>query len=288
MGPPGDAPAWLISQPAPRLLYVGALGTRVDVAQARAVAEAYPGGSLTFVGWWANEAHFEPLLDLPNVSFVTRRPRSEITGAIAAADAYLILHVRNRLTEAMSPLKLFEYLAGGAPVAAVDLPPIAAVEEERVFLVPAGGDIVPATARALEAGRSSEQERRAFLEAQFLAAADRPDPGARARALEADHEHQYQQQHEDGESDHRDDAQSPHLAWRARVRRSRRRGRPSAVPAARRSGWCGAPTLSGGQRRCSTGGSSPLGGIGQLVRRRRPAVGQRLGHGPRLGARPAP
>jgi teichuronic acid biosynthesis glycosyltransferase TuaH len=162
--PPGDAPEWLLSQPGPRLLYVGALGGRVDVAQARAVAEAHPGGSLTFVGWWADQAHFEPLLDLPNVSFVVRRPRSEITGAIAAADACLIPHVRNRLTEAMSPLKLFEYLAGGAPVAAVDLPPIAAVEEERVFLAPAGGDILPALARALEAGRSSEQERRAFLQ----------------------------------------------------------------------------------------------------------------------------
>jgi teichuronic acid biosynthesis glycosyltransferase TuaH len=160
---PGDAPAWLLSQAAPRLLYVGALGTRVDVAQARAVAEAHPGGSLTFVGWWADEAHFEPLLDLPNVSFVTRRPRSEITGAIAAADACLIPHVRTRLTEAMSPLKLFEYLAGGAPVAAVDLPPIAAVEEKGVFLAPAGGDIVPAVARALAAGRASEAERRAFL-----------------------------------------------------------------------------------------------------------------------------
>jgi glycosyltransferase involved in cell wall biosynthesis len=161
--PPGDAPEWLLSQSAPRLLYVGALGTRVDVAQARAVAEAHPGGSLTFVGWWANQAHFEPLLDLPNVSFVTRRPRGETTGAIAAADACLIPHVRNRLTEAMSPLKLFEYLAGGAPVAAVDLPPIAAVEEKNVFLVPPEGDMVPAVARALAAGRVSEHERRAFL-----------------------------------------------------------------------------------------------------------------------------
>jgi hypothetical protein len=63
----------------------------------------------------------------------------------------------------MSPLKLFEYLAGGAPVAAVDLPPIAAVEEKGVFLAPAGGDILPAVARALAAGRASEAERRAFL-----------------------------------------------------------------------------------------------------------------------------
>jgi glycosyltransferase involved in cell wall biosynthesis len=160
---PESPPAWLLAQPSPRLLYVGSLGTRVDVAQARAIAEAYPGGSLTFAGCWDDRAHFEPLRDLPNVSFVIDRPRHEITAAIAAADACVIPHVRTRLTEAMSPLKLFEYLAGGAPVAAVDLPPIAAVEEERVFLAPAGGDIVPAVARALERGRASERERQAFL-----------------------------------------------------------------------------------------------------------------------------
>ena len=161
--PPGEAPAWLLSQAAPRLLYVGALGTRVDVDPG-ARGRGGPSRRITHLRrWWQDQAHFEPLLDLPNVSFVTRRPRSEIIGAIAAADACLIPHVRTRLTEAMSPLKLFEYLAGGAPVAAVDLPPIAAVEEKHVFLAPAGGDIVPAVARALEAGRASEAERRAFL-----------------------------------------------------------------------------------------------------------------------------
>ena len=50
--------------------------------------------------------------------------RAEVVGLVAAADACLIPHVRNGLTEAMSPLKLYEYLAGGAPVAALDLPPI--------------------------------------------------------------------------------------------------------------------------------------------------------------------
>lgn len=52
---------------------------------------------------------------------------------------------RQRLTEAMSPLKLYEYLAGGRPVAAVDLPPIAAVDG-RVALAPAGGELAPAVA----------------------------------------------------------------------------------------------------------------------------------------------
>ena len=64
----------------------------------------------------------------------------------------------------MSPLKLYEYLAGGRPVAATDLQPIrAAAEGDRVTLVQAGGDFPPAVRSALAAGPASEEQRRAFL-----------------------------------------------------------------------------------------------------------------------------
>jgi teichuronic acid biosynthesis glycosyltransferase TuaH len=159
---PGPAPAWFVARPRPRLLYVGSLGSRVDVWQAHSLAQAYPHGSLTFVGYWDEPGHFEPLRRLPNVSFETDVPRADITGVMAAADACLIPHVRNRLTEAMSPLKLYEYLAAGRPVAAVNLPPIAAVDG-RVTLVPAGGNLVPAVAEALRMGPAPEAERLDFV-----------------------------------------------------------------------------------------------------------------------------
>ena len=68
------------------------------------------------------------------------------------------------MTEAMSPLKLYEYLAGGAPVAAVALPGIAGVDP-RVELVEPGGDIGPAVERALARGRPPERERSEFISA---------------------------------------------------------------------------------------------------------------------------
>src|SRR5206468_2528417 len=117
----------------------GSLENRVDVRQLNELSARFAHGSIVLVGPVQNAAHFAVLRGLPNV--VIRdgiSPRSEVNGLIGAAEACLIPHVGNRLTEAMSPLKLYEYLAAGRPVAAVDLPPIAAVGG-RVALAPPGG-----------------------------------------------------------------------------------------------------------------------------------------------------
>jgi teichuronic acid biosynthesis glycosyltransferase TuaH len=157
------APDWFLAKPGPRLLYVGGLDGRVDRDQLLAVAEAFPHGSLTLVGPLLDPAHFERLKGIPNVEFRPLLPRSEAARLMGAADACLVPHVHNDLTVAMSPLKLYEYMAAGRPVAAVDLPPIRAVEG-RVALAPAGGDFVTAVERALAIGPAGEDERLAFVE----------------------------------------------------------------------------------------------------------------------------
>ena len=118
---------------------------------------------MVLVGPLQDEAHFSAISTHPNVSVRAGiAPRPEVVRLIGAADACLIPHVGNRLTEAMSPLKLYEYLAGGRPVAAVDLPPIAAVDG-RVALAPVGGELAPAVARALALGPATEAERLQFV-----------------------------------------------------------------------------------------------------------------------------
>ena len=159
---PGAPPQWFAALPSPRLLYTGALESRVDVEQAIGVARAFPEGSLTLVGPMYQPERFAPLEALPNVRIHPPVPRPEIPALVAAADACLIPHVRNALTEAMSPLKLYEYLAGGRPVAAVDLPPIRAAGG-RVALAPAGGDLAPAVREALALGPAGEDERLRFV-----------------------------------------------------------------------------------------------------------------------------
>lgn len=158
-------PAWFMELAAPRFVYAGSLDERIDVDQVVGIAKAFSAGSIVLAGSLLDEPHFEPLRELDNVHLVPWLPRTEITGVIAAADVCLVPHVRNSLTEAMSPLKVFEYLAAGRPVAAVDLPAIAQIDEPRLILAPVGGDLTAAAARALVLGPAGDPARLAFIEA---------------------------------------------------------------------------------------------------------------------------
>ena len=156
-------PDWMAGLPSPRLVYVGStLDQRIDWAVVRGVAERFDRGSVVLVGFLP-EAAREEISDTPNVHWHEPVPRDEIKGVLAGADVCLLPHRRNALTESMSPLKLYEYLAAGRPVAATDLAPLRGVDDGRIVSVPDGGDFPEAVARALELGPASEAQRREFL-----------------------------------------------------------------------------------------------------------------------------
>lgn len=161
---PGEAPEWFRELPGPRLLYVGTLDERIDVDQVRAVAEAHPEGSVVLVGRCPEAERFRSLTSNLNVTLRPGVPRDELRGLVAGADVGLVPHVRSAQTEAMSPLKLYEYLAAGLPVAATELPGIAGVCDERVVLARDAGEIADAVDRALSLGRWGDGPRRRFIE----------------------------------------------------------------------------------------------------------------------------
>ena len=158
---PAPAPEWFTALPGPRLLYVGSLESRIDVDAIARAARAMPEASFALVGPLLEPALFAELGELPNVTIKPPVGREQVVALVGAADACLIPHVDNPLTRAMSPLKLYEYLAGGAPVAALDLAPIRDVSP-RVVIRP---DLQEAIAAALVLGRAPEQERREFARA---------------------------------------------------------------------------------------------------------------------------
>jgi glycosyltransferase involved in cell wall biosynthesis len=160
---PGRAPDWLEPLPRPRITYAGSLDSRVDVSALAAVADAFPQGSVVVVGPMVDEQHFRALGARPNVTIGPQLDRAGVTWLIRESDACVIPHAANDLTRSMSPLKLFEYLAAGRPVAAIDLPPIAAAATGRVVLVDEGGDFAGGVRRALALGPAPEPERREFI-----------------------------------------------------------------------------------------------------------------------------
>jgi teichuronic acid biosynthesis glycosyltransferase TuaH len=163
-------PNWMHELSRPLLVYAGTLDSRLDVAALTAIARARPEATLLLVGPLLDSDHLTPLRHQGNIEIRPSLGRRELAGLIRSADAGLITHVRSPLTEAMSPLKLYEYLAAGLPVLAADLPPMRTVAPSRVILVEEGGDYAAAARDVVALGRTGEQERLAFLEQNSWAA----------------------------------------------------------------------------------------------------------------------
>jgi glycosyltransferase involved in cell wall biosynthesis len=139
---PADLPAGK-----PQILYVGALwGEWFDWVLVRRVAEAYPQAALTLIGDYRGQCPYAPP---PNMYFLGLKAHRQIPGYLAHADVALIPFVVTRLTQAMSHLKVFEYLAMGVPVVAT--PSVELTNLPHVHLADTAATFVDAVGRAAEA-----------------------------------------------------------------------------------------------------------------------------------------
>lgn len=166
---PAPAPAWFEALPGPRLLYVGTLDSRLDTEALTAVARAFPQGTIVLVGPITERPHLASVLAEPNVIAHDSVTRDQVASLCRAADACLLPHLRTELTEAMSPLKLYEYVASGSPTVATDLEPVRNAGGPIVRVAP-GGDFAAAVRAALADGPAAESERLAFVERNSWAA----------------------------------------------------------------------------------------------------------------------
>lgn len=159
---PWIVPPWFEALPRPRFLYIGTLDSRLDTTAVLEIASAYSSGSVVLIGQVTEQSAMEPLRYARNVHFQDEVGRKAIAGLVHEADVCLLPHRRTPLTSAMSPLKLYEYLASGRPVAASDLPPVRAVDD-RVVIVPESASFADGVAQALELGAAPEDRRHEFL-----------------------------------------------------------------------------------------------------------------------------
>lgn len=159
---PSAAPAWLSALPHPRILYTGTIDHRLDVPALLHIAREFRSGSLIFVGLLQDPTCLRELPALSNVFIHPSMGPSELAATVYAADVCVIPHRRTALTEAMSPLKLYEYLAAGRPVVATDLLPMRDVDPQ-VILVDETQSYTNAIENALAIGPKPEKKRQEFI-----------------------------------------------------------------------------------------------------------------------------
>jgi glycosyltransferase involved in cell wall biosynthesis len=145
--------------PSKRIGYAGALDHWFDVAAVSEAARRRPEWEFVLIGRVEDPAVLQ-LGELPNVKLLGEVPYSELRVHLAGFDVALIPFVRNELTVAANPIKLYEYFGYGLPVVSSNLP------EVRMF-----GDLVYIS-----------RDARDFAEKVEAAAAER-DPSARRRRI---------------------------------------------------------------------------------------------------------
>lgn len=168
VGPRPAEPGWLADIPRPRALYVGTLDSRMDADGLLELAARRPELHVVLLGVVGEPDAVRRLAGRPNIHVLPPTDRAGLVAAIRNCDVCLVPHARNALTTAMSPLKIYEYLAGGAPVLSVDLPPLRDLDS-RVLVTETTAEFADVLDQALALGPAPEEERLAFVAANSWA-----------------------------------------------------------------------------------------------------------------------
>ncbi len=157
--------------------YFGAIAEWFDLALLRRVAGAFPDCRVLLIGNDTVGAR-DQLAGLANVEFTGEQPYAGLPSYLHGFDVCLLPFQVLPLTLATNPVKVYEYLAAGKPVVAVDLPEMAQFGE-LVYRAADANAFVAAVAQALAEDASGPQrEARSRFAAQQTWA-------ERARALAA-------------------------------------------------------------------------------------------------------
>jgi teichuronic acid biosynthesis glycosyltransferase TuaH len=154
-------PAVVSKMRRPIVLYVGAIDKRLDLELVARTADEDAIGSIALIGPVSDSSLTKALQSISKVKLCGPMSRIEVAGALFHGDVCMIPHVINPLTCAMSPLKLYEYLAAGKPVAATDLPPVRNISER--VIIDSRENFPAAVLTALSLPRQEESERLRFV-----------------------------------------------------------------------------------------------------------------------------
>lgn len=156
--PPADLEP-LVAGGHPIVGYYGALARWVDYELLRTTASAHPEWELLLIGPALDDSLADSrITELPNIHWLGHRPYHRLPSYLRYFDVATIPFVLNETTHAVSPLKLFEYMAAGKPVVTTAMAECLRVPE--VLAATDTGDFSRQIARALELRHDPTHARR--------------------------------------------------------------------------------------------------------------------------------
>lgn len=115
------------------VVYVGAIGLRIDFELLDKVVQEYPHLRFVFIGPKGNQ--YDPILEkYEHVNFTGSIPQRQLLPYFQHASAAMIPFKVNALTAAIYPLKIHEYLAAGLPVVSSSFSADIDAFQEKIFL----------------------------------------------------------------------------------------------------------------------------------------------------------
>jgi len=137
--------------PPPRLGYSGLIGDKLDFNTLKELARENPEWSLVLLGKVRvpqQAANWQALRALPNVHHLGPVEISQVPHYVKGFQVGLVPYLQNRHAEHINPLKFYDYLAAGLPIASVDIP--AAREfSQHIFLADSPRNFAQAVRAAL-------------------------------------------------------------------------------------------------------------------------------------------
>jgi GT2 family glycosyltransferase/glycosyltransferase involved in cell wall biosynthesis len=131
--PPASLPPPLSTLRSPIIGYYGALADWFEAEWVHAAASAHPDWQFVIIGLNSG-INLRALERLPNLHFLGEQPYAGLPAYLHRFDVATIPFKLNALTRATNPVKFYEYLSAGKPVAATDLPEL---EQYRALYYPA-------------------------------------------------------------------------------------------------------------------------------------------------------
>lgn len=115
-GDPAERPLALAGLPGPIIGYVGNLRDRIDTGLIARLARHRPDWQIVLIGSAHGRTDVLSLRKLGNVHFLGVKPYEGAIAHIRGFDVAIMPHLDNEISRAMSPLKLYVYMAAGVPI----------------------------------------------------------------------------------------------------------------------------------------------------------------------------